>query len=282
MATKRRRSHRYSRRTKNNQARLVLVAGRDVEDLRRYSQSTSGRISSTGTLPPLSRSRAMANDSPISGRTDSAFRRYPIEVPHRLAKSACPAGSRLLRYSRSTSMPSALPAGNFKSIPRGHLPAGTDHYAASMGDSDFLSVVYANRRKRLAELLREFGNGKQSALADAIEERLDKRPELKDRIKAFGNATYISRALKGPAEMTGGKNISEEAAEALEQLFGKADGWMSRSDHDVAQLPWPFPFSRAKWDALDPEQRREASRHFEIHIDIISASTPATRRKPQR
>jgi hypothetical protein len=262
---------------KNTQPTLRLVTREGRFELpRRYAQSTSGRVSSTGTLPPLSRSSDMERASRKRSPVDKALRRYPMEVPQRLAYDSCSAGSNELRYERSDSMDCTLPTGKELSIPMGHLPDGKAVYAVLMADDNFLAALYATRRQRLAELV---GKRTHVAFVHDVSERLNVRPELQPFLKSFMTANYVSRALNAKQPSEGGKNIGEEAAWALEKLFDRTSGWMSLPDSKFAELPWPFPFSRKKWDSLDDEQRRKAAESFEIAIDgVLSRGAPPQKR----
>lgn len=254
------------------QPHLCVVSKSGTLDVpRRYAQSTSGRSDSTGTRPPLSRSSAITSLSPNLACTEIPLRRYPIVVPQRAAYSSCSVGSREFRYARSSSMSADLPEGKVKSIPTDHLPTGNRRYAVQVANPDIQADLYAVRRERLRELVREVGDGKQTNLAHAVAQKLELHPELADSLRSFTDATYISRALKGRRGQNGGKNIGEAPAAALEKLFQKPPGWMSRQTVGREQ-PWPFSFSRALWDQLDSEEKKEAERHLRVYLSGLVSS----------
>lgn len=256
----------------SNQPHLRLVFNREehFEPLR-YAQSTSGRVSSTGTAPELSFSREIASDSPIRPFVDSTLRRYPIDVSQRSAKADCSSTDSELRKVRRASMAVTLPVGNFKSRPMGHLPSGNDPYSGVVAHND----QFAIRRRRLADLVHECG-GKHVDFVRALADRIAGRPDLADSVKSFTDTSYVSRALKGKSK-TGGKNIGEEPASALEILFAKPKGWMSAESHD--QEPWPFGFARTLWDDLSPDEKRDAERQFHTYLSGLHGIRRTTRRK---
>jgi transcriptional regulator with XRE-family HTH domain len=190
----------------------------------------------------------MAIESPIRCLADNALRKYPMEVPQRLAKRAWSAGESVLRYDRMDSMNLVLPKGNNLSIPSGHLPSGNSGYADEMD-------VKAIRRLRLQQLIAEFGS--QTALAEHI----------------GVEQNYISRALRG------GKGIGEDFAERLEKGTGKEPGWMSRLEKTGAD--WPFDFSRTLWDELPQERRLSLEAAFRAMISGAHAETRVRVKKKQ-
>lgn len=97
--------------------------------------------------------------------------------------------------------------------------------------------VYEIRRKRLNELVKEFGT--QTALAE----------------KVGVEQNYISRCLSGA------KNIGEDFAAKLEAATGKSAGWMSRLEK-TGPIDWPFEFDRRHWDNLPPEEKMQLERSF--------------------
>ena len=206
-------------KTKNQpHLRVVTLEGR-FELPRRYAQSTSGRVSSTGTAPPLSRSRAIDSPSRKRSLVDSALRKYPTEVPHRLAKRSCSDGSRELRYVRSDSIPDTLPMGKVLSIPSGHLPIGKADYAGGVSET-LEKMIYSARKVRFDELVRAHGGNK--AFADEVERRLRNYPDLMEGgLASFMNDSYVSNARSGR------KSIGEATAMQLELLFDKQPGWMT-------------------------------------------------------
>lgn len=220
-------------------SRLMLVTpeGRLVEP-RRYAQSTSGLTPSHRTLPSLSRSSDMTSDSPSCCPTEIALRRYPTVVPQRSAYASCSSRPNEFRYERSSSIGELLPMGNTTSIPTAHLPFGNGSYAHAMD-------VYETRRRRLGQLVSEYGN--QSELAKRID-----RP-----------ANYISRMLSRGKNR---KRIGEDIARDIEQRLGKPAYWLDQQEgatpakHEDA---WPFrAVSRVVWETLSPAERRQAEQHL--------------------
>jgi hypothetical protein len=139
-------------------ANLRVVGPRgDLLLPRRYAQSTSGRMDSTGTSPSLSRSNAIAVDSAIRCLAEIALRRYPTVVPQRVAYDSCSTGESELRYVRrrsaftgSSDMRETLPYGKACAIPFSHSLSPVGFYDASMAKSD-----QAETRRRRLQLLIE-------------------------------------------------------------------------------------------------------------------------------
>lgn len=196
--------------------------------------------------PRDSRSKAMAKPSPRRWPQDKAFRRYPKEVPQRLAKAACSGGGKVLRYARMDSMNTILPFGNRESIPGGHLPRGNSDYAGGMEAKEI-------RRIRLRQLIKEYGTQTELAKKLDIEQN------------------YISRALHGK------KGIGEDFAAALERATGKPAGWMSRLEKPGAD--WPFEFDRSTWDHLPPDKRHQLEEAFRQMISGAAADVAAQKPK---
>lgn len=146
------------------------------------------------------------------------------------------------------SIPSILPWGNRLSIPAGHLPAGNGDYPDDMD-------LQAIRRKRLQQLVEEYGS--QTALAD----------------KLGIEQNYISRALRGT------KGIGEDFAARLESSTGKPSGWMSRLEKPEAE--WPFEFDKKIWDTLPIETRHALEKAFESMI-VGAQTVEATKTKKKK
>jgi hypothetical protein len=249
--------------------RLVIVN----EEPRKYAQSTSGRVSSTGTAPPLSLASEIASPSRMRSLVDKTLRRYPIVVPQRSAKDDCSSISSELRYMRNDSMAQTVPLGTFKSIPVGHLPSGIARYAGAVGAKS-QKEIFEIRRGRLRHLVGEFGKGVNVAFAKEVENRASSHPTLADDLTAFMDASYVGRALKGT------KNVGEEPSHALEVIFEKPSEWMSSLD--PRPVGWPFKFSRDLWDSLDPEQREKAEEQLFLYVTgvhTVSEEKKRARRK---
>lgn len=241
-------------RNNKNQARLRLAWDNPdfADDPRKYAQSTSGRMDSTGTFPPLSRSSAMAVDSAIRSFVESAFRKYPADVPQRFAYRSCAATSRELRYVRSGgsvgSIEPTLPYSKVFAIPFVHSSTGVDSYDERMDKR-------ATRRRRLALLVSEFRT--QEALASAV---------------GF-EANYISQLLSGK------KSFGEKTARKIEKGAKKPEEWL---DEDVERpellaVVWPFAFDRALWDRLPALRRHEMENTFLqliLGASVQEAATP--------
>lgn len=244
--------------------RLILNPEAPLDEPpRRYSQSTSGRVSATGTAPALSRSSDIDRDSRMRSPVESALRKYPTEVSQRTANASCSDVSREFRYTRRDSIAGTLPTGNDKSIPVGHLPFGNDRYAAEMRRKS-KQELFKIRRSRLADLLDEFGGPqkKQVVLAGEIASRAAVRVLPGESIKSLATPSYISNALGAR------KNIGEESASILEALFGKPAGWMSsRKEEPLSDDGgWPFRFSRELWESLSKEHKEKAEEQLLIYV----------------
>lgn len=226
-----------------NQARFRLVgANGDLIDVpRRYPQSTSGRVSSTGTSPPLSRSSEIDVDSAIRCFVDMALRRYPTEVSQRAAKSSWADLSRELRYVRSASMPGSLLNSKIVSIPFGNLPSGNRGYDFRMDrkrlkelrfkNFDELMLRYENSPKRFCA---ETGYGSPTVIS-----------QLKNRQRAFG--ADMARELERVA------GLEKYALESESGLDGKNKA--IRAYQEPAN--WPFSVSLSEFMALGGKTRGE-------------------------
>jgi hypothetical protein len=176
-------------------------------------------VSSTGTAPPLSRSKAIDSDSRKRSLVDKALRKYPTEVPQRFAYRSWSEGAKELRYVRSDSIADTLPMGKVLSIPSGHLPIGKADYAGGVSET-LEKMIYSARRVRFDELVRAHGGNK--AFADEVERRLRNYPDLMEGgLASFMNDSYVSNARSGR------KSIGEATALQIEFLFDKQPGWMS-------------------------------------------------------
>jgi hypothetical protein len=239
-----------------NQARFRVVrADGKLELPRRYAQSTSGRMCSHFTTPPLSRSSAMAVDSAIRSLAEIAFRRYPTEVSQRPAKAACSCGLRELRYLRSDSMDTVLRNSNDCAIPFVHLLSGNAPYDREMD-------IQETRRARLRLLVKEFST--QTALAKQLDVEQN----------------YISRLLKNG-------HFGEKTARKIETKANKPQGWL---DGDIADqepsLPeWLSSVDPVLWGRLEPHQKREideAVAKLVLGASVQKAVTTPARRKDAR
>ena len=241
---------------------LRLVVVNDETDAlfglpRRYDQSTSGLVSSTGTSPSLSRSSAIEVDSAIRSFLESALRRYPMVVPARSAYSVCWEGVRDLRYLRSDSMVETLPDSNVLTIPFCHLLNGKDPYHDEM-DRDERKKL---RKRRLRLLIGEIGS--QKSLAEIL----------------GCEPNYISQLLRPEKPFTADK------AREIEQKTRKPEGWLETTDEEgLVERPteWPFNFDRALWDRLRPDQKYKIEESF-LHL-VLGASlqeAASTHRRPK-
>lgn len=243
---------------------LVLIDC-GTADPRRYAQSTSGRISSHRTRPPLSRSKAIASDSPNRPLVESFLRMYPMDVPHRAAKDFCSESGRELTYSRNDSMGDyTLPTGTAQSSHAGNWPFPGGGYVVEMGKkAEHLKALYAVRRRRLAQLVEEYGS--QAELARALSQ---------SNMAVLSNESYLSRLLSGKPPSEGGKNIGGDTAAEIERLTNKPAGWLSRESDDepVALVDVNV------WNALTREEQLQ----LRSTIDAMIAgfmSNPKRRRK---
>jgi hypothetical protein len=236
-----------------DQPQLRLVVSKD--EPRRYAQSTSGRMSSTGTAPPLSRSSAIAVDSAIRSFVDSAFRKYPTEVPQRAAYESWESRSSELRYDRSDSIGRTLPYSNVLAIPFVHLPQQQPTYHREM-DREKLKKL---RKARLALLVEELGS--QVALANLL----------------GSEENYISQLLS-PS-----KSFGEQTARKIEAAARKPSGWLDTTEvvSPSARQEWPFSFDRAFWDRLHPSQQAEIEAAFQKMVLGASVQELAIKR-PKR
>lgn len=219
-------------KTKNQtHLRVVTREGRFAVP-RRYAQSTSGRISSMGTAPSLSRESEMAKPSRTRSPVDSTFLKYPTLVSQRSAYDSCCSGlsefknARREGYLDLDSIPRTLPLGNVVSIPTGNLPAGNAGYDGGVTESTPLQDrIYAARRVRLGELIDAY-DGPTTFVVE-IETRLRRYPDLRDNLTSFVDTSYLSRASGRVKDPKNWKNIGDIPAMALELLFEKEQGWMS-------------------------------------------------------
>lgn len=241
---------------KRTPSHLRLVVNRDAlfEEPRKYAQSTSGRTSSTGTEPPLSRSRAMAMDSPMRCLMDNAFLKYPMEVPQRRAKLDWVLGSRPLRYSRSDSIPDSLPAGKLVSIPAGKIPDSKGRYPSGM-DIDALRT--ANFLRILRE---EYGDSPSKLEA-----------------KTGYSANMVSQIK------TGKKAVKDKLARKLEDLM-KLEPMALDQRHAREQQPskqnapaWPLSVPLRDFESLSPRARNEIDEAFRRMVIGAQAQELASR-----
>lgn len=152
---------------------------------------------------------------------------------------------------------SILPAGNAKSIPAAHLPFGNDLYHVHVAIED-------TRRKRLQELL-------------------DGRYKTKAALaQATGVApSYISRLLShGPNR----KKLKEDLARKMELEAGLLPFSLDRDDAMAPAAPmppWPFSFSRARFDRLDPRDRDKIDQAMTIMLSLCEGRRlePATKKR---
>lgn len=239
---------------------VVVAFGPRRPRERKYFQSTSGRSASQGTRPSLSRSSAMTSDSESLGLTEIAFRRYPRDVPQRLAKAVCSGLDSEFRNRRRTSISRLLPSGTIMSIPKGMmwfmscLPRRKQHYNVDVtAPNNTLERLYETRRKRAKQLKSEFVSLVEFAA------RIDQSP------------SYTSRMLQTGKNR---KNIGEEMARRIEHLCGKPSGWLD-IDEDArttgrsnSKEHWPFNFPRQEWEELSQVERRAAEQQFRIFLAI--------------
>lgn len=246
-------------RNKTQPAPLRLVFSREdsLDVPRKYDQSTSGRVSSTGTAPPLSLSNAITVDSAIRSFVESAFRRYPKEVPQRAAYASWSSRSKVLRYLLSDSIGQTLPDSNSLAIPFAHSSARPSNYDSPMDREELRRI----RKIRLAELVAEFGT--QTELAAKMDDEQN----------------YISKLLSPNTP------FGEKTARKIELAARKPQGWLDhlRDEEPVPTTGWPFSFSRDFWDRLDPAQQREidaAVQKMILGASIQDMAVKRPRRKP--
>jgi hypothetical protein len=250
--------------TSHTHLRVVTREGR-FEVPRRYDQSTSGRTDSTGTRPPLSRSRAIAVDSAMRSFVDKALRRYPRVVPDRTAYAPCSSTERELRYVRSCSdICGTLPHSNSLTIPFVALPGSSPSQNGGMAEKDELRLT---RQRRLRLLIQEIGVGGRIKLADAI----------------GAEPNYISQ-LTSPRLK---KPFGEETARKLERAANKPQYWLDTDDQAVWREranEWPFSFDRSLWENLSATRRLEIESNLHAallgHTAIEAASQQQKKRRP--
>lgn len=236
--------------------RLVVNLDPRFEVPRRYDQSTSGRMSSTGTTPPLSRSRAMAVDSAILSFVERALRKYPMDVSQRSAYASWASRSRELRYVRSDSIRQTLPDSNVLAIPFVHLRRSPSSQNEQVDKNEQRKEEQRRvRRRRLKELVKELGRGSRATLAGAI----DAEPN------------YISQLVSDRLN----KSFGEETARKLEVAAGKPKYWLDSAEPSAWKPQetdggWPFSFDRALWDGISPARRRELE--STLHATLLGVS----------
>lgn len=241
--------------------RLATRDGVEVEP-RRYAQSTSGRICSQRTTPPLSRSMLITTDSRIRSSVDNALRRYPSDVPHLSAKDSWSGFDNEFRYDRRSSIRKELPFSNSMSIPSGHLPCGNRQYTHEVD-------LQAVRRQRLMELIEEVGGQKKlAALLDSVREK-----PL--------SATYISN-MKRTGK--GKKTITGDMARDLEIACNKPSGWMSSLELPASQvreptIDWPLSVPLSDFESLSPQVRRGIDEAFTRMVAGAKAQELTARQK---
>lgn len=140
-----------------------------------------------------------------------------------------------------------LPAGNAKSIPSAHLPFGNAGYHIHVAIEDI-------RQQRLKDLLKDRYKTR-AALAEAT-----------------GVApSYISRLLSnGPNR----KKLKEDLARKMENAAGLPPLSLDRDDnaHAVMAPSWPFSFSRARYDRLDPRDREKIDEAMTIMLSLCEGN----------
>lgn len=232
-------------RASKHHPHLRLIVDNLAPELRTYAQSTFGQMSSHRMRPPLSRSNAMAKASPKRPpffARESFLRMYPIVVPQRRANSCCSGRDSELRYSRRDSMGNEyLPVGTTESSALGNCQSDGAGYVADMRrKSEQLRRIYEIRRRRLAQLVEEYGS--QAELARVL---------AKSNLVVLGNESYLSRMLSGKPREEGGKNIGGDTAAEIERLTKKPPGWLSReSDDELSAL-----VESSVWSMLTPEEK---------------------------
>jgi transcriptional regulator with XRE-family HTH domain len=224
--------------------RVVTTSG-EIADPRKYAQSTSGRVSSTGTAPPLSRASEIESDSRMRSLVESALRKYPSEVPQRPAKSSCSLVSSELRYVRKDSidMARSLPFGNYESIPDGKLPIGICRYHVGMKLDD----LDKRRTENFLRLLRD---------------------QYRDSPKEFEIATGYSANMVSQIR-TGKKFVRDKLARKLEKIaklpaltFDQSEPGMSPSRAPTRLNSWPLSVPLEQFAALSPKLQRELDEAF--------------------
>lgn len=183
---------------------------------------------------------------------------YPMEVPQRLAKRCCSESGRELTNSRSDSMGKySLPTGTAPSSVTGNWPADAAAYVADMSNRKAeLEKLYAVRRRRLSQLVDEYGS--QAELARTLS---------RSNLAVLANESYLSRLLSGKPRADGGKNIGGDTAAEIERLTKKPTGWLSRESDDEL-----VPLVETKvWNLLTPEEKLQLRATMDAMINGFMA-----------
>lgn len=128
------------------------------------------------------------------------------------------------------------------------------------------------RIARLDAVLKDVYDGNKSAMARAAAERG----------KALRNPSFFSELLGGK------KSFGEKLARALEaelQLQPKSLDEPMTTGSNVIPLPlpsWPFPFSRARFDRLHPQQRAKIAERIEGMIEAFEAQPSASKKSRRK
>lgn len=136
-------------------------------------------------------------------------------------------------------------------------PDPVDHLLAGRVYPSGMDTIETIRRRRLAQLVQEIGEGNQSAFARRINR--DRR--------------LVSLWLAAP-DRPGAKQLGSRVAREIEKICGKPSGWMDRSDDEATPPAASQPLT------LDPEIMAMAEAGVQT-IEELNGSrmTPAVRGK---
>lgn len=240
--------------TKKHQPALRLIVNRDIlfDVPRRYPQSTSDRSSSHVTTPPVSRSIAIASDSPQELSPYATLRRWPKVVPHREAsdsRSGClrPCQNDLssIRAYHHTMMGKST---SFVGIHRSVIAPDN----CWMKENPMADI----RRQNLSRLLEQRFDGNRSALA-----------------REYGSKqSYISDLLRPGS----GRSFGEKAARTLEERIGLLAGQL-----DVPDSPLLMEESRRHQEKDEAHAALEDMDRDEIREVLATLRRIRARRAPK-
>lgn len=233
------------KRNSHPHLRLVVVRGETLEDPRRYAQSTSGLVCSTGTSPPLSRSSEIASDSRIRSFVDRTLRKYPSEVSQRLAnemRSGTGSPSRNVRSNEYVGVAIAhiVPDGTSRSIPRDKIPNGMTPYNRPMDKGEL-------RRLNFVRILHEKYGGRPSVCHAATGISENVISQLKNGhkrvIREQAGAAYEKKMKLEPGELE--RPINPENASKIS-----------------VQRIWPLSVAVETFESLSPKMQQEIDEAF--------------------
>lgn len=248
--------------------RVVDPSGSEREP-RRYSQSTSSRSDSQGTLPAECLSSLIASASPTlnSGQTEIILRKYDSEVPQLRAYSSLAATSGSdSRKDLRASMPPSLPDSKITSILDGKLLRGNSGYHLRMDIEEL-------RRANFFKILRE---------------------KYSDSPKEFEIATGYSANMVSQLRSSA-KDFGERVARTIEKAakwkIGTLDQHLTGSQPEAAPTEsieqWPSLVSanREHFERLPPKTQRELDEAFGRMIsgaytaEVLSTPQPKVHKK---